>query len=478
MSLEALEEAVIFSEWRALRHTSSRSLHRTAQLMRQLGYHPDQQEHVTLGIVGSKGKGTASAYASAALAGLGHRVGTVMSPGVLSNADRIRIDGAVVDEQVRRRVLLQIQEAKDQLPTPTAETGYLAPTGLFLLTGFLLFAEAGVGAVVAEAGIGGASDDLSHWPLEVVAVTRIFGEHLDILGPSVTDVARDKSAVITSGTQLVVSYPQRPEVAEIIERRCAQMSSRLILAGHDGAHPGDLCARLTAHLPKGFPRLNAALGVTAALGIPAPIAPGDSNAQAPVASPIRRLPCNSGQKWRIRGVEGGESTLSSHVFARLAGVVQSVQYPGRMSVHEVADSSRPRCVVDSAVSRDGLRAALEFAGTAVDSLEQVLVCLSPGKDLAGFIAGLEQFAGQKVFVEMPGAYIGTPERSAWPVGPGWEWITLADLGEQGVHQAPGSAQLLELLARGESLAVGTVLFTSLVLRTLGTSAKRLFTPPG
>src|SRR5690625_5048772 len=90
--LDEYEEIVIFDEWRTLRHVSSRSLARTRALLQVLGYAPDDVGHSTLGVVGSKGKGTAAAYASAALAGLGHRVGTVMSPGVISNADRIRID--------------------------------------------------------------------------------------------------------------------------------------------------------------------------------------------------------------------------------------------------------------------------------------------------------------------------------------------------------------------------------------------------
>lgn len=469
MSIEALEEAVIFSEWRSLRQHSSRSLERTALLMRQLGYRPQEQRHRIIGVVGSKGKGTASAYASAALAGLGLRTGTVMSPGVLSHADRIRIDGAEMDQQVRRRALLRIQRAKEQLPAPTAETGYLAPTGLFLLMGFLIFAEAGVDVVVAEAGIGGASDDLSHWPLDAVVVTGIFGEHLDILGPGIADVARDKSAVITEHTQLAVSFPQRPEVADVIARRCAETSTRLVRTDDDAP---DLCSRLTAHLPEGFSRLNAALGVAAALAV----SRSRRLASESDAQPISQNHPVSSPAWEIDRAIAEGSGVSPRQLPTLAETLRSVSYPGRLSVHQVPGGSG--CVVDSAVSPEGLRGALEFAGRAVGPLHQLLVCLPPDKDLAGMVAELGAFGGRKVFVEMPGAYIGTPERSAWPDGPGWEWVRLEDLGEQGVHQAPGSAQLLGLLAEGTSLALGTVLFTSLVLRTLGVSAERLFTSPG
>lgn len=443
MSIEELEESVIFSEWRALRQSTSRSLHRTAQLMQQLGYAPDAQQHQIIGVVGSKGKGTAAAYASATLAGLGHRVGTVMSPGILSNADRIRIDGEALGEQTRHRALLRVQQAMEQLPDPTAESGYLAPTGLFLLMGFLIFEEAGVDAVVAEAGIGGASDDLSHWPLDTVAITGIFGEHLDILGPEVSDVARDKAAVITEATQVAVCYPQVPELAGVVQRRCAETSTRVVTlenttTDHDDAAAfTERCTRLTAHLPQGFPQMNAAVGIASAVAM----------------------------------------SQRDHT-PDLVKTVQSVNYPGRLSVHQVPDSQGAECVVDSAVSAEGLRGALEFAEGALGGVDQVLVCLPPEKDLPGVVAALGSFPGRKVFVELPGAYIGTPPRSAWPEGQDWEWLRLDDLGAEGVHRAAGSVQLLQELSRSRSLAVGTVLFTSLVLRSVGASARRLFSLPG
>ncbi|WP_150463056.1 folylpolyglutamate synthase/dihydrofolate synthase family protein [Nesterenkonia ebinurensis] len=474
---EQLEEHVVFAEWRALRGVSARSLGRTRALMDVLGYDPQAAPHRTIGVVGSKGKGTACAYASAALAGLGHRVGTVMSPGVLSNADRIRMDGLVLESQVRRRLLLRIAQGQAQLPPATAETGYLAPTGLFLLMGFLAAAEAGCEVLVAEAGIGGASDDLSQWSLDAVVVTGIFAEHLDLLGPTVANIARNKAAVITTRTQLAVCCPQTPEVAEVIAQRCAETGTELAHANHDAGV-------LIPHLPEGFQRQNAAAGITAALRL-------SRSKNAAAEQPAPATSHLGAEKWQNCDVAGAElpphpdltppmshnmADLSPPLAHRVQTVLASVRYPGRLSVHEVPDAaSRSRCAVDSAVSGAGLRVALDFADQQLNHVDQVLVCLPPGKDLAGFIAELEGFPGQKVFVELPGAYTGTPDRSEWPTGPGWGWLRLADLGAGGVHEAEGSDDLLDLLRRGDSLAVGTVLFTSLVLRSLRADAEALFT---
>lgn len=458
MPVEELEEQVVFGEWRGLRHTSSRSLARTRQLMDLLGYDPAVPRHPVIGVVGSKGKGTASAYASAALAGLGWQVGTVMSPGAVSNADRIRLDGVALDDAHRRRVLLRLADGIRRLPSPTAESGYLAPTGLFLLMGFLVFEEESVDVVVAEAGLGGASDDLSHWPLNAVVVTGIFGEHLEILGPTVADVARDKAGVITETSRFVVSAEQSPEVQAAVQARLGEVFAAA------GRHQGQLLGpsaeamAIAGHLPSGHARTNAALGITAALQLNALIT---APKHAPV---ISRDDGDSAEKREIRGAiataeenrsgAGPELDQAPHSVHQ---AVRSVNYPGRLSIHPVAGGTH--CVVDSAVSREGVAMARQHARHLLGAVEQVLVCLPPSKDLAGFIAELEGFTGRKVFVEIPGAYTGMPQRSDWP----WEWVT--------------EDQLPELLGEANALAVGTVLFTSLVLRTLGVRADLLFTVP-
>lgn len=418
LPLDEYEEIVIFDEWRSLRHTSSRSLARTRALLQVLGYEPDDAGHHTLGVVGSKGKGTTAAYASAALAGLGHRVGTVMSPGVISNADRIRINGAPLSDVERKRVLQRILRAREALPEATEESGYLAPTGLFIVMAMLVFAEAGVDVVVAEAGIGGASDDLCHWRLEGVAVTAIFAEHMDLLGPSLTDVAADKSAVITHDTQFCLSFAQRLEPETVLQARCADTGTPLLTSSAQATE-------LARHLPPGLQRDNAAVGIAAGVEL-------HQLAQGAVPKDSPPLPHDS-----------------------LRQAVESVNYPGRMSVHTTRNGRS--CVVDSAVTRAGLSASLEFARSQLASVDQVLVCLAPNKDLGGFIAALKSFAGRKVFVEMPAAYTGMPARDDWP----WEWVSQDSL-----------AQLLEA---GDSLVVGTVLYTSLALRVLDVDAKRLFT---
>lgn len=414
LPLDELEEEVVFSEWRRLRHHSSRSLHRTAALMDQLGYDPTENSILRLGVTGSKGKGTATSYASATLAAAGMKVGTVMSPGAISNADRILVQGSPVSTQLRRRALLDLAAAIDQLPAPDASSGYLAPTGLFMLLGMRLIEQAGCHAVVAESGIGGSADDLSHWPLDGVVITEIFGEHLDILGPNVQNVANDKAGLISEQTRFAVVLPQSPEAQAGINEHLQSYP------GHATILPVSATASSAcAHLPSGFSRLNAAAGVTAALELiqydAAYALPSESN---------------------------------------LLVAAKSVTYPGRLSQHPAGTA---QCMVDSAVSAEGLQACLDYVHRQWGKWpDQVLVCLPEGKDLAGFIRVLEAVPTERVFVSFPGGYLKMPEPEKWP----WRWCT--------------DEALDDLLRDQDSVAVGTVLFTSAVLRALQVTSVPLF----
>src|SRR5258705_13415050 len=84
-----------FREWSARRRDQKRSLSRARKLAERLGIaHLDVP---VLTVVGSKGKATASIYASATLAAHGFRVGTLTSPPIITNRERIRINGTAID---------------------------------------------------------------------------------------------------------------------------------------------------------------------------------------------------------------------------------------------------------------------------------------------------------------------------------------------------------------------------------------------
>ncbi|WP_151952604.1 hypothetical protein [Brevibacterium sp. Marseille-P9724] len=207
-----------FREWNNARRretgrvrTISRSRARSALLQQHLGLTRDLPVPACL-IVGSKGKGTAVAAATATLHAAGLRVGTITSPPLRHNRERIRVDGAAASQSDYEAVSRRAARALDCLPAPHA--GYLPPSGMFTLVGLRWLLDAEVDVLVVEEGLGGLSDDVSLFSYPAVGVTQIFSEHLDVLGGSLDAVAADLLGVIDEATERVVAFSPQPPQAQ------------------------------------------------------------------------------------------------------------------------------------------------------------------------------------------------------------------------------------------------------------------------
>jgi len=409
-----LESVSVFDEWQQLRHTSKRSIPRASEFGKEIGLEDALSSIALLGVVGSKGKGTAAVYASAALAASGSRIGTITSPGVTSNRDRVRINGKVFTDAQYQVMLERVVKARRRLEAPSAESGYLSPSGLYMLSGLLTIAEAGCSAAVVEAGIGGRSDELSLLPLDGLIVTEIFNEHAEVLGPTVVDIAKNKLGILADRTKFVVSLPQSSAVKEVVERSCAEHGTDLIWVD------GTTIVSPDIRYPPGLNRLNAIAGV--------------------------RAGC------RLSEIISGVAPSVD----RLRNVVKSVNYPGRLSTHMAGDH---QVVVDSAISRNGLATALVYAKSYFGhEPETVFVSVPRNKDFDGFVEELRGVAAKKVFVNMAQSHLPYPAKNEWP----WDWIELTGIGT--------------VLSTGDALVIGTATFSAHVLQLLNAQVESIFDP--
>ena len=364
-----------YVEWSRRGADDRRSLRRAALLAETLGITAGGVPVLT--VVGSKGKGTAATYASAWLAAAGCRVLTVTSPGLRSATERIRVGGLAVSADDLASLGHRLRAASGSLPPEPG--GYLSPSGLFTLAGLLHARSAGADAIVLEAGMGGASDEVSLFPPAIVAITEVFGEHLGVLGDTPAEIAADKAGVVAAATSAVVSLPQTPDVARAISAVATARTGR-------GVETVDV-TESPAPLPplSGLNRPNAVLGCVAAQ--------------------------------RLLGAKGRPAPDAG----RLAGVLSSVRLPGRASWHDLAGTT---LLVDSAISPAGAAAALAEAYRRWDRIDHVLVCLPDHKDVPGVLAELDGLPVTRVrmpdreslrFTRSPGAVDAaelTPERLA------------------------------------------------------------------
>ena len=173
--------------------------------------HPERA-YPALHITGSKGKGSVATIAQAILSAHGVRTGLFTSPHLSSYRERIRVDG----RPIARTDVVEGVARMEALADDLERTGRIdrAPTFFELTTAlaFDYFASERVGAAVVEVGIGGRLDATNVLDTRVGVVTTIELEHTELLGPTVSAIAKEKAGILRPGAAAVVgTLPQEAD---------------------------------------------------------------------------------------------------------------------------------------------------------------------------------------------------------------------------------------------------------------------------
>ncbi len=203
--------------------TSAWNLERLKELLARLGN--PHQKFPSLLIAGTKGKGSTAAISESILRQAGYKTGLYTSPHLHAFRERIRIGGQLVVEAELVRLARQLQPYFDTTPGLTAFE-------LFTAVAFVAFAEAGLEAAVLEVGLGGRLDATNAVDPAVAVITAISYDHTQILGDTLTLIAREKAGIIRPGAR-VISAPQFDEALATLEQVCLERQARLTLVGRD-----------------------------------------------------------------------------------------------------------------------------------------------------------------------------------------------------------------------------------------------------
>ncbi|WP_017573963.1 folylpolyglutamate synthase/dihydrofolate synthase family protein [Nocardiopsis halotolerans] len=453
-----------FAEWARRRPGRTRSLERAEALMDALGLH---RRPPVLGVVGSKGKGSTATTAAAALASAGLRTVLVTGPSFRSYRERVRVDGTSVTDAELDTLGARIDAARRELPP---SDGYLAPSGLFLMAGLLCARDVDADVCVLEAGMGGHRDELRLVGPEVVALGRVFGEHLGVLGDTVEEIAREKARVAGDGTLAMVSLPQTAEAVAGVDSALAEATGGRVRAEvvdperpgvepPPGLRPPGLSAasgvlgtaaaeRMLDHLgrpPLDPERLHAVLGTVRLPGrLSRHVVPAGGSARVAGHDGAAGEP----EGFDARGGRGGRGTRGGAPDTGGTSGTRAVPGPDVTSDTEV--------IVDSAIDRHGVTAALAHARGVWGGVDHVLLCLPDHKDVSGAV---------EVLGDLPVTAVRLPEahlRFEHELPGHWGRVDAADL----------TAYLPAL--GGRVLALGTVYFTGRVLEAVDAPTDRLF----
>ena len=207
----------------------------------------------TFHVAGTNGKGAVSMMLTNGILASGHTVGTYRSPFVydvrerwLINGNPVSVNDFVLATERVMRVVLEIEQGKPSISTFEIKT----------LVAFVLFDMLDVDYVVLEVGIGGLLDATNVIPAPVAAIITSIGlDHVDLLGPTIEDIAFQKAGIIKPETGIVVCGDGSPSVKTVVET-CASESSVPIV------FPNPLSG-MTLALPGDHQRMNAAVALAA-----------------------------------------------------------------------------------------------------------------------------------------------------------------------------------------------------------------------
>ncbi len=164
---------------------------------------------------GTNGKGSVSALCESVLraAAPGRRVGMYTSPHLVRFAERIRVDGAPVDAALLAACVQRLRPAIES----SGATFFEAATA----TAFLCFAEAGVDVAVVEVGLGGRLDSTNVVEPLVAAVTNVARDHVELLGDTLGEIAREKAGIWKPGVPAITGEADPLALGVLADRALA-----------------------------------------------------------------------------------------------------------------------------------------------------------------------------------------------------------------------------------------------------------------
>jgi len=221
------QEAEAFLDATAL-HGVKPSLERIELLCRKLG--DPQKRFPSLHVTGTNGKTSTARMIASVLEEGGRRVGLYTSPHLHSVTERIMVDERPIRRDDFASLMTRIAPLVEETNRETGD-----PLSYFEVStalAFAYFAARRVDVAVVEVGMGGRWDATNLVDARVAVVTNVAMDHVEELGPTLADIAREKAGIIKPGC-IAVGGALTPEALEVVEEACAEKGVSLKLLGRD-----------------------------------------------------------------------------------------------------------------------------------------------------------------------------------------------------------------------------------------------------
>ncbi len=187
-----------------------------------------QNAYRTIHIAGTNGKGSTAAMLDTVLRAQGYKTGLFTSPHLVTLRERVKVNGRKID---RNSVTRFIDRYRKELAVRK-----LSFFEVITAMAFEHFKRAGVEIAVIETGLGGRLDASNVLQPILTITTDISLDHMEILGDTLTKIAREKAGIIKHGVPHLIGLLP-PEAEKVMERKC-----RLVKAPLYKLRPADFIA--------------------------------------------------------------------------------------------------------------------------------------------------------------------------------------------------------------------------------------------
>ncbi len=199
------------------------------RLLKKLGNPQNQVK--TIHITGTNGKGSTSYYLSNLLKKAGQKTGLFVSPYVYRFNERIQLDNQDISDQDLIVVANIVQKAYEELQEEDSAFS-LVTFEYEVALAFVYFAQKKCDYAVIEVGIGGEHDKTNVIMPEASIITTIGLDHEQIIGPTIQDIAREKSGVIKHNRPVILGNIPK-NVLPILEQKAKIEDAPVYLLGKD-----------------------------------------------------------------------------------------------------------------------------------------------------------------------------------------------------------------------------------------------------
>lgn len=159
-------------------------------------------------IAGTNGKGSTSHMMAAILQKAGYKTGLYTSPHLHDFRERIKVNGELCSKEFVIEFTEKIMPLIESIQPSFFE--------ITVAMAFAYFALQKVDIAVIEVGLGGRLDSTNIIRPELAIITNIGWDHMQILGNTLPEIAREKAGIIKAGIPVVIGETT-PETKSVFE---------------------------------------------------------------------------------------------------------------------------------------------------------------------------------------------------------------------------------------------------------------------